>query len=183
MRRLIPFVAVLVLAASLTANTATGAAQEASPAASPSALPSPLLTEWLAAFNAGDPDRLLALYTDDALWEEVAIGLEAQGQEQIRAHLERLFTAAPDITYEPMDAFVAGDHAVVEWVVTGTYQADFPGLPPAAGQPFTFRGASVFELADGEIRRYTEYWDAYTFLAQLGALPAPAAAAPSTPTP
>ena len=182
MRRLVPFVAVLILAAGLAAHAAPVAAQEASPAASPTAL-SPLLAEWLAAFNAGDPDRLLALYTDDALWEEVAIGLEAHGQEQIRAHLERLFTAAPDIAYEATGGFVAGDHAVVEWVVTGTYKADFPGLPPAAGQPFSFRGASVFELADGKIRRYTEYWDAYSFLVQLGALPVPSAAAPSTPTP
>ena len=77
--------------------------------------------------------------------------------------------------------FVAGDRAVVEWVVSGTYSADFPGLPPAAGQRFSFQGASVFELADGKIRRYTEYWDAYVFLVQLGALPAPGTA--GTPTP
>ena len=32
-------------------------------------------------------------------------------------------------------------------------------------------------------RRYTEYWDAYGFLIQLGALPAPAAAPAATPTP
>ena len=170
------FVLALVLTASAPLATA---AQEVSPAASPAALP-PLLEEWLAAFNAGDPDRLLALYTEDALWEEPAIGLAARGPDEIRAHLERLFTAAPDIGYAVTSSVVAGDGAVVEWVVTGTYRADFPGLPPAAGQPFSFRGASVFEMTDGKIQRYTEYWDAYTFLVQLGALPAPAAA--GTPT-
>ena len=110
----------------------------------------------------------------------MAIGLAARGPDQIRAHLERLFTAAPDIDYEVTSGFVADDHAVVEWVVTGTYRADFPGLPPATGQPFSFRGASVFTLTDGKISHYTEYWDAYTFLVQLGALPAPAAG--GTPT-
>jgi steroid delta-isomerase-like uncharacterized protein len=179
MRHVIAVVSVFVIAAALAASTAI-AAQEASPAASPAALP-PLLAEWLAAFNAGDPDRLLALQTDDALWEEVAIGLSARGPDQIRAHLEALFTAAPDLTYEATDAFATDDRAVVEWVVTGTYRHDFPGLPPAAGPPFAFRGASVFALADGKVRRYTEYWDAYGFLVQLGALPAPGAAAPSTP--
>jgi steroid delta-isomerase-like uncharacterized protein len=164
----------------LIAGPGSVAAQEASPAASPAALP-PLLDEWVVAFNAGDPERLLALYAEDALWEEVAIGLAARGPDQIRAHLDRLFTAAPDIRYEVTSGFVTDDRAVLEWVVTGTYRADFPGLPPAAGQPFSFRGASLFELADGKIRRYTEYWDAYTFLVQLGALPAPAAA--GTPTP
>ena len=141
--------------------------------------PFPLLEEWLAAFNAGDPDRLLTLFTDDGLWEEPAFGLAARGPDEIRAHLERLFTAAPDIGYAVTSSVVAGDGAVVEWVVTGTYRADFPGLPrrrPTLLVP----GASVFEMTDGKIQRYTEYWDAYTFLVQLGALPAPAAA--GTPT-
>jgi len=170
------FVLALVLTAGAPLATA---AQEASPAAAPAALP-PLLEEWLAAFNAGDPDRLLALFTDDGLWEEVAIGLAARGPDEIRAHLEPLFTAAPDIHYTVTSSVVSGDRAVVEWVVSGTYRADFPGLPPAAGQPFSFRGASVFKMEDGKIQRYTEYWDAYAFLVQLGALPAPEAAA--TPT-
>jgi steroid delta-isomerase-like uncharacterized protein len=180
MRQIGAFVSILVLITGFAVGRGSVAAQEASPAASPVAL-SPLLDEWLAAFNAGDPERLLALYTDDAVWEEVAIGLEARGPDQIRAHLERLFTAAPDIRYEVTSGIVADDRAVLEWVVTGTYSADFPGLPPATGQPFSFRGASVFALADGKIRHYTEYWDAYTFLVQLGAVPAPAAA--GTPTP
>jgi steroid delta-isomerase-like uncharacterized protein len=182
MRRVVAFVSVLVLAAVLVASPGSVVAQEASPAASPAALPSPL-AEWLAAFNSGDADRLLALFTDVGLWEEPAIGLAARGPDEIRAHLDRLFTAAPDIGYAVTSSIVSGDRAVVEWVVTGTYQADFPGLPPAAGQPFSFRGASVFEMTDGKIQRYTEYWDAYAFLVQLGALPAPGTANSGTPTP
>ena len=168
-------VVVVLLGVAMTTGSRT-AAQEASPAASPAALP-PLLAAWAAAVNSGDADQVLALYTDDALWEEVAIGLAARGPDEIRAHLDGLFTAVPDITFDVTSGFVAGDRAVVEWTVSGTYTSDFPGLPPAAGQRFSFRGASVFELADGTIRRYTEYWDAYAFLVQLGALPAPGTAA------
>ena len=69
-------VAVVLLGMTTTMATTT-AAQEASPAASPAALP-PLLAEWATAVNSGDVDQVLALYTDDALWEEVAIGLAAQ---------------------------------------------------------------------------------------------------------
>jgi steroid delta-isomerase-like uncharacterized protein len=179
MHRIVVIVSILVVATVLAVGTVAARAQVASPVASPAALP-PLLAEWTSVFNAGDVDRLLALYTDDAVWEEIAIGLAAEGPDQIRAHLDRLFAATPDIAYEVTSAFVAGDRAVLEWVVTGTYSGDFPGLPPAAGQPFSFRGASVFTLADGKIRHYTEYWDAYAFLVQLGAIPAPGGAA--TPT-
>jgi len=182
MRRVVALISVLALATVLVVGTSIVAAQEASPAASPAALPSPL-AEWAAAYNSGDPDQVLALYTDDALWEEVAIGLAAHGQDEIRAHLDRLYTAVPDFTVDVTNGFLAGDQAVVEWVISGTYSADFPGLPPAAGQHFSLRGDSVFELTDGKIRRYTEYWDAYAFLVQLGALPAPGAAPPGTPMP
>ena len=182
MRRVVACVSVLVLAAVLVASTGIVAAQEASPGASPAALPSPL-AEWAAAYSSADADRLLALYTDDALWEEVAIGLAASGQDEIRAHLDRLYTAVPDFTVDVTNGFVAGDQAVVEWEISGTYSSDFPGLPPAAGQHFSIREASVFALADGKIRRYTEYWDAYQFLVQLGALPAPSAAPSGTPMP
>ena len=182
MRRVVAIVSVLALATVLVASTAIVAAQQASPAASPAALPPPL-AEWATAYSSGDADRLLALYTDDALWEEVAIGLAAHGQDEIRAHLDRLYTAVPDFTVDVTNGFVAGDQAVVEWVISGTYSADFPGLPPAAGQHFSLRGDSVFELTDGKIRRYTEYWDAYAFLVQLGALPAPGTAPSGTPMP
>ena len=154
-------------------------AQEASPAASPAALPPPL-AEWAAAVNSGDVDEVLALFTADGVWEEVAIGLVAQGPDEIGAHLDRLFTAVPDITFDVSSGFVAGERAVVEWTVSGTYSSDFPGLPPASGQRFSFRGASIFQLEDGKIDHYTEYWDAYIFLVQLGAVPAPQAA--GTPT-
>ena len=87
----------------------------------------------------------------------------------------------PDFTVDITNGFVAGGQAVAEWEISGTYTADFPGLPPAAGQHFSLRGFR-FELTDGKIRRYTEYWDAYAFLVQLGALPAPSAAS-GTPMP
>ena len=147
-------------------------AQEASPAATPE--PPSLLVEWEAAMATHDPDRILALYAADAVWEEVPLNLVARGTDEIRAHLERLFAATPDIAYDVTDGFAATDRAVAEWSITGTLTGDFPGLPPGTGQPFSVRGVSIFEVADGSITRYVEYWDAYAFLVQLGALPPPA---------
>ncbi|MDF3017169.1 MAG: SnoaL-like domain [Thermomicrobiales bacterium] len=143
MRHIVAWVSGLVLVAVLVASMGTVAAQDASPAASLATLPSPL-AEWAVAYSSADADRLLALYTDDALWEEVAIGLAAHGQDEIRAHLDRLYTAVPDFTVDVTNGFVAGDQ---------------------------------------KIRRYTEYWDAYQFLAQLGALPASGSAPAGTPLP
>jgi hypothetical protein len=111
MRRVVAFVSVLILAVVIVASTGIVTAQEASPGASPAALPAPL-AEWAAAYSSGDADRLLALYTDDALWEEVAIGLAASGQDEIRAHLDRLYTAVPDFTVDVTNGFV---RAIRRW--------------------------------------------------------------------
>ena len=161
---------------------ATGVRQAAAQEATPPALPA-LLVAWEAAMATHDPDRILTLYTGDAVWEEVPLNLVARGPAEIRAHLGRLFAATPDIAYDVTGGFAAGDRVAAEWIITGTLTGDFPGLPPGTGQPFTVRGVSLYEVTNGTIARYTEYWDAYTFLVQLGALPAPGTPAAGTPTP
>src|SRR5688572_21221709 len=92
-------------------------AQEASPATTPAALPPPLAA-WEAAMATRDPGQILALFTDDAVWEEVPLTLVARGPAEIGAHLERLFAATPDIAYDVTGGFAAGDRAAAEWVIT-----------------------------------------------------------------
>jgi steroid delta-isomerase-like uncharacterized protein len=173
MSRLSVLVSVLALASALVAATALAAAQNASPAASPAAVPSEL-ADWAAAWAVGDVEGVLAAFTDDADFEEVPIGVVTHGQDELRAHLEGLKAAFPDISIVVTDGFVAGDRAAAEWTFTGTYSGQFPGLPPGAGQTGTVRGASILELEGGKVRADREYWDAHAFLVQSGELPAPA---------
>jgi hypothetical protein len=69
--------------------------------------------------------------------------------------------------------------AMAELVLPAERRSPLAGLPPAADQPFSFRGVSGFEMTEGKIQRDTEYWDAYAFLVQLGGLPVPAASTPT----
>ena len=148
------------------------AAQEATPAMA-EAIP-PLVQAWAAAWTAGDRDALLALYTDDASFEEVAFGEVSTGNEAIGATLDREFAAFQDITVDVTNAFQVDGHAAAEVVFAGTYASQMPGGPPASGQRFSVRVAVIFDLGGERIRRETDYFDAYEFLVQLGALPAPA---------
>ena len=178
MRRLVVSVSILTLAVALL--TGAVVAQEASPAASPAAIPEPLAA-WAAAWEVADTDAILATFTEDAVFEEVPIGVVTRGHDELRAHIGGLKTAFPDFALVVTDAFVAGDWAAAEWVVTGTYSGQFPGLPAGTGQSVTIRGSSILELEGGKIREDREYWDAYAFLIAVGALSAPeAAATPAT---
>jgi ketosteroid isomerase-like protein len=68
-----------------------------------------------------------------------------------------------------MDVVVeGGDAAAAEWtfgyVVSGA-------IPRSAGRPVRFRGMSLFELQDGRIARYREYFNEGVALLQLGFKP------------
>ena len=130
-----------------------------------------------AAWELADTEAILATYTEDAVFEEVPIGIVTRGHDELRAYIEGLKAAFPDFSLVVTDAFVAGDWAAAEWIITGTYSGQFPGIPAGMGQSVTIRGSSILELEGGKIRADREYWDANRFLVAVGALPAPEAAA------
>jgi len=141
-----------------------------------------ILQEWAAAWSEHDDgSRLAALYTGDATHEEVPSGTVFTGPEAIAGYAQSHFAAFPDVKLELRSAFATGDWAAAEWVYAGSYEGTLPGLPAGAGQPFSVRGAAIFELQNDKIQRSASYFDFYSLLVQLGVLPAPGAE--STPTP
>ncbi len=171
-------VSLLVLAVAPLADPALAAqAQDASPAALP-----PVLADFGTAWSSGDPERVLALYAEDALFEVVVLGgAVTRGRDELRAYAAAVYAAFPDFASTPTCGFVAGDRAVVEWVLTGTYTGQFGTLPPGTGQQVEVRVASVLELEGGLIRHDAEYWDLATLLSQLGLLPGGGAPEAGTP--
>jgi len=67
---------------------------------------------------------------------------------------------------------VAAVGACPEWVMSGTHKGDFPGMPATGKRFSSVRGAMIVELQDGRIRRCSDYWDAVTFMRQVGLLAA-----------
>ena len=132
-----------------------------------------ILVEMIAAWNAHDLDRILALYTDDPVYEEVTLGEIHQGRAAVREFFGGGFTAFPDLRFERTWALVAGERAASEWAMIGTHDGDFTGLP-ATHKPFRVRGASVFELVGDKLHRQRDYCDLATLLTQLGVMPQPA---------
>lgn len=181
---LLALAAVLLLGALAAGRVATTVAQDASPAATPEALP-PLLVELVAAWNAHDPQRVAAFYTEDAVVEVGATGeVFARGRDQIAEEfVARNLAAIPDWLFETRSGYATADRIVWEWTFTGTYTGQFPGLPPGEGQPVAVRGATIFELRDGLIARDVFYDDFYGLLEQLGVLPGPEQGTPAVATP
>jgi steroid delta-isomerase-like uncharacterized protein len=134
------------------------------------------LDGWAAAWSSHDAEKVIALFTDDCVFEDVTFNVVLRGKEQLRGFADGAFNAVPDITFELTGRVAAGERAAIEWVMAGTHVGDFPGLP-ATGKRFSVRGATILELESGKISRESDYWDAATFMKQVGLLASQQAAA------
>jgi len=133
-----------------------------------------MLDEWAMAWSSidnKDPERVLALFADDCVYEDVTLGVVARGKEELRSFVNRAFAAIPDFKYGLTSRFAASQWAVIEWVMSGTHTGDFPGMPATGKRFSSVRGASILELEAGKIRRESDYWDTATFMKQVGLLP------------
>jgi steroid delta-isomerase-like uncharacterized protein len=133
-----------------------------------------MLDEWAIAWSSAesnDPERVLALFADDCVFEDVTFGVVARGKGELRRYVNGAFAAVPDFKYGVTSRFATSQWAAIEWIMSGTHKGDFPGMP-ATGKPFSsVRGSSILELEAGTIRRESDYWDAATFMKQVGLLP------------
>jgi steroid delta-isomerase-like uncharacterized protein len=129
-----------------------------------------MFDEWATAWSSNDPELILVLFADDCVFEDVTFGLIARGKEELRSFANRAFAAIPDFKYGLRSRFGTSEWAVIEWVMSGTHKGDLPGIPATGKRFSSVRGSTIFELDGGKIRRESDYWDAATFMKQVGVL-------------
>jgi steroid delta-isomerase-like uncharacterized protein len=124
-----------------------------------------LVDEWARLLSIHDLDGLVQLFSDDVVYEDVALGVVNRGQDALRTFASRFITAFPDVTLELSTRFATPTQAGAEWVMRGTQTGDLPERA-ATGRRIDVRGASILEFANGKIRRVADYWDRATYLDQ-----------------
>jgi ketosteroid isomerase-like protein len=73
------------------------------------------------AFNSHDVDAIMALMTDDCVFESTGPGPDGgryEGQTAVRAVWEDLYRSSPDADFEAEEIFAADDRCVVLWRYT-----------------------------------------------------------------
>ena len=121
---------------------------------------------WCDAWNSHDVDRVLAVFTDDVLYEDVTFGLTVHGRAELRDFAHFFFSAVPDLHLQCTKTFVSGGHGSIEWIFSGTDVGIFK-----TGKTFSVRGATVIEVRGGKISRNSDYYDAAAIMRQVGILP------------
>jgi len=131
-----------------------------------------ILEDWANAWSSHDTERLLALFTEDCVYEDVTFGVVNHGKAELQTFADGTFAAIPDFNVTLITRFVAENWAAMEWAMSGTHKGDFPSLP-ATGKRFSpVRGATIIELQGGKIPRCCDYWEAASVMRQIGLLDA-----------
>lgn len=133
--------------------------------------PEHLVQQVIDIWSEHDPEKVDDVFTEDGIYEDVALGRVMRGGEEIKSWLQENFSAVPDFTVELTRIFSTKEMAACEWIMSGTHTGDYPELP-ATGKSFSVRGASVVLLEGEKIKHWTDYYNMYDFLQQLGAVPA-----------
>ncbi len=138
-----------------------GAAARAAPAASRS-----VGQQWIDGWNATDTDHLIAAFTPDAIYEDVALGVKKKGSAGLRELHKSDHDDVGGFYVELIASHVADGHGTIEWMYGGKDVGLFK-----TGKPFKVQGVSVIEVRAGRISRNLDYYDVATIMRQVGLLP------------
>jgi steroid delta-isomerase-like uncharacterized protein len=122
----------------------------------------------------GNLARMDELYPPDIVDHHPLPG-QAPGREGLRQAIAMTNRAFP-CEGEILGMIAAGDTVARWWRMRGTHAGEFLGLP-ATHRPFTLTGIDVLRIADGKIVEVWHEEDLLGLMMQLGAVPAPGAAA------
>jgi len=111
-----------------------------------------LLDRFADAFNRHDLDAIMAMMTDDCVFEASVgpdvNGQRSEGQAAVRAAFVAVFDTFPDGQWQNARHFVAGDRGVSEWTFAGTRKD---------GGRVEVNGCDLFTLRHGRIAIKNSY--------------------------
>jgi ketosteroid isomerase-like protein len=106
------------------------------------------LAAFSAAFGSGDVDAIMALMTEDVVFESTAPpeGERHVGAEAVRAVWEGLFGGTPGASFAEEERFAVGDRGVLRWRFS--WGGESPGH---------VRGVDVLRFRDGKVAEKLSY--------------------------
>ena len=121
---------------------------------------------WITAWNSHDVEKVMPVFTEDVLYEDVAFGSINHGSAELRKFVAFFFDAVPDLKLELVNSAIDQRHGTIEWVFSGTDKGVYK-----TGKKFSVQGASVIDVRGGRISGNLDYYDTAAIMRQVGVLP------------
>ena len=122
--------------------------------------PADVARSYLASFADRDPDAIAAHVSAGFVNDHAsALGSQSEGRDEYRRRLPDFLERFPGLRYDVQQVVADGSAVAAAYLMTAT----------SDGHPIEVRGVMLFDIAGGEIRSRTDFWDSLTFLRQTGA--------------
>jgi steroid delta-isomerase-like uncharacterized protein len=123
------------------------------------------------AWNGHNVEAILAMHTDDSVFENHTSGGKGVGKDAIRKILNGVFAAFPDIRFDARRTYVRDGVVTQEWTATGTlaipYTRGATTVQPT-GKKVSWNGVDVIPFSGNLVARKDVYVDSMSFLRALG---------------
>jgi steroid delta-isomerase-like uncharacterized protein len=133
--------------------------------------------EEIAAWNAHDVERAVAVFPDDIVWLDTGSPQPLRGKDALRQYLQGWFTAFPDIRITVKNRVATEDQVASELDFTGTNSGALQLAPgatiPATGKKVNGQGTYFVRFKDGKPVEVHSYPDLAGMMMQLGLMPMP----------
>jgi limonene-1,2-epoxide hydrolase len=116
--------------------------------------PVAVVAAFVGAWERNDPDEIVGLFAEDAVWFDGYPANPFNGADQIRAQLERYSRHLSDISIEIVHEAVDGDVVFQERVDRGLRD----------GKPFAVEAVCVFTVRGGKIVENRDYWNPAAYM-------------------
>ncbi|HEX4914714.1 MAG TPA: nuclear transport factor 2 family protein [Vicinamibacterales bacterium] len=113
------------------------------------------------AYRALDADGLVAVLAPHITFEDPTMRLRANGHAEMRKMAAGIKAGYRDIKIEVHKMIVDGSEIAAEVTISGTMTK-----PDGTTRQVRVRGASFFVVRNGLIERWTDYFDARSFMEQ-----------------
>ena len=123
------------------------------------------------AWNRHDVEAILALHTEDSVFENHTSGGRAVGKAAIREVLKGVFATFPDIRFDARRTYVRDGVVTQEWTASGTLAVPFTRgatTVQPTGRKVSWNGVDVIPFDGTLVARKDVYVDSMSFLKALG---------------
>jgi hydroxyacylglutathione hydrolase len=126
---------------------------------------------YFEAISAHDLDGAVAMWAPGGR-EHVRGRMDVVAPEGVRAYIDDMLQALPDLRFELVSTTTEGERCAVQWRLTGTFAGPgtFSGLQPT-GHPLTLEGCDLLTVRDGLIQANDAFTDTMTVPRQIGMMP------------
>ncbi|MYW97385.1 ester cyclase [Amycolatopsis rubida] len=141
--------------------------------------------EWIfdrleLAWSTKDVGALTELFTEDCVYEDLALGVRHEGHEGVREFARGVFETMPDFSLTFPVRVVTPERGSSHWVIRAHWNGLFEGVD-RTGHAIEFNGLSSYRFSDGKIAHNIDCWNYVQMIDGFGVVPARLAALPHVP--